>query len=74
MRFVATNLDEAYPVQDYQVLDEEIRVRWEQARGRTIEFEFGRFSESGDRMVQLRGRELGDSNWQTYNRSFSRCQ
>jgi hypothetical protein len=74
MRFDLGRQAISYDVNRYQVRDEVILVLWQQSRDQAVEFEFGRFSESKTEMIQIRGREAGKNNWQTYNRTFSRCR
>ena len=61
-----------YTVSSYEYEQDLVRVSWRDRRVGMI-FEFGRFSEDGGRMTQLRGRRADGGNWQTYNRPLQRC-
>ena len=62
-----------YRVSAYDVNGDTIQVSWDDRQLGPMVFEFGDFTDSRDRMVQLRGRQASAENWQTYNRGFSRC-
>lgn len=62
-----------YRIREYDVNGDTIRVNWDDRQLGPMVFEFGRFTEARDRMVQLRGRQAAAGDWQTYNRDFLRC-
>jgi hypothetical protein len=62
-----------YRISGYDVNGDTIHVNWDDRRLGPMIFEFGRFTEGKDRMVQLRGRPAAADDWQTYNRDFLRC-
>ncbi|HEX7038381.1 MAG TPA: serine/threonine-protein kinase [Pseudomonadales bacterium] len=62
-----------YRVRAYEVNGDTIRVNWDDRQLGPMVFEFGDFTDTRDRMVQLRGRQASAESWQTYNRGFSRC-
>jgi hypothetical protein len=62
-----------YPVSAYDVSGESILVNWSDRQLGPMIFEFGRFTDDREKMVQIRGRPADDETWRTYNRDFLRC-
>ena len=63
----------SYRVSGYSIDDGSLTMRWIDERRRQMVTEFGRFSEDGKSMTQLRGKHEGDEGWHQYNRRFTRC-
>ena len=63
----------SYRVSGYSIDDDNLTMRWIDERRRQMVTEFGRFSEDGKSMTQLRGKHEGEDGWHQYNRRFTRC-
>jgi len=62
----------SYPVDNYTTLDNTLLVVNWRNQNRSMQTEFGNFSDDRNIMVQIRGRASGGS-WQRYDRNFRRC-
>ena len=63
----------SYRISSYSNGDNGLTIRWVDERRQRMVTEFGRFSQDGQSMIQLRGKREDEEGWHRYNRRFTRC-